>query len=418
MRLAGRSLALSAVIGLACAGPGPIDVPPAPIASLEIITLSQGGAPTTLLVNEQQWFDVKARTSTGALVALPEWPRWNTSNAAVVTVSSEGVVTAHRPGQATIKVSLGDVSAETAVEVKARLRIDVVGCSCDGDYAYLGVHFGDEGLRLAVGDSMRLAATYIDVDGIWLGEAETAVWTSSDPGAVSVTPDGLAIGVTGSRSAGITVTTPEAIAHTQARVFDLVNGLPATVQFAHGALGLGAVTFVHNKGNPVTLNFGESVEIPVTTGLFYTSMPGLNNNVSGMVIGGDRLSLYFVGGNTSHGQRSQLTWAWDVPAHVSQDSVRIRLVQGFSPFAAIYVLQPGAPADSRPELCYFDPGDVWGYDTRPAGDIDIVLQGKFFPGFPQYRTQVSPQPGSSITYVIAPAPPIGVGYSLVPFPDP
>jgi hypothetical protein len=404
-------LALFAVLGAACSGRGPIDAAPDPVTSLEFGTESSAGA-ASMIVNESALLAVIARTSTGAVVGLPWNATWDTSDAAVATISGDGVVTAHQRGLATIKVRVGDVSAEAAVEVKARVRIDVTSCSCAGDYLYRG----DLDLRLAVGDTLLLSATYIDVDGNWLEEAETAVWTSSDPGTVSVNADGLVIGLTGSRSAEITAVAPDGSAHTQARVFDLVAGFPATVQFAHGALDLGAVTFVHNRGDPVTLEFGESVDIPVTTGQFVTYAPSLY--FAGTLLGGDRLSLYFVGGNTQFGPRSALTWAWDAPAHVSQDSVRIRLVQGFSPFLAIHVLAPDAPADSLPDLCYFDPGDVWGYDTRRAGDIDIVLQGKFLPGFLQYRTRVSPQPGSSVTYVIAPAPPIGVGYSLVAFSDP
>src|SRR5690606_39011495 len=43
---------------------------------------------------------------------------WRTSNANVVTVTQEGVVTAHRPGEALISASAGSVTKSTEVLVR------------------------------------------------------------------------------------------------------------------------------------------------------------------------------------------------------------------------------------------------------------------------------------------------------------
>jgi hypothetical protein len=378
-------------------------------------------------------FEVEATKTDGAVIRLSAARLvWDTSDPTVATVSEEGVVSAQGRGEATIRVTSGDVLAEANVVVKARVTITPspvgLSCFCGGTYQF----WSDEYWRLGVGDALPLTATYVDIDGVPIDEEPHANWISSDPAAVSVDAEGRVVALVRSRFAAITAATPDGAAYAHVQVLNMVSGRPATVRLAHGAVGLGPVTFEHNKGEPVTLEFGESLEIPVTSGLFLLTargVPFLSETTAlavsrrFLVLEGDQLSSYVVGGRVLSGPgvfspRAELASAWDRHTDVAGDSVRIRLVQGFTGFLGVHVLSPGELADEVPELCYFDPGDVWGYDTRPAGGIDVVLQRKFGLGNPQHRVRVNPPPGSSVTYVIDSGTPNGDGYSLVAFPDP
>jgi hypothetical protein len=431
MRVVRLAMVLGAVLWVNCTGPGPTAAP-RPIESLRLLPSSPGG-PIPLIVHEMKLFEVEATKTDGGLIRLPaEGLIWETSDPTVATVSEEGVVSAQGRGEATIRVTSGEVFAEANVVVKARVTITPspvgLSCFCGGTYQF----WSDEYWRLGVGDALPLTATYVDIDGVPIDEEPHANWISSDPAAVSVDAEGRVVALVRSRFAGITAATPDGAAYAHVQVLDTISGRPATVRLAHGAVGLDAVTFEHNKGDPVTLEFGESLEIPITSGFFLLQARGvpflsetaaLEVSRSFLVLEGDQLSLYVVGGKVSLGPgvlgpRAELAWAWDRPTHVSDDSVRIRLVQGFTGLLGVHVLSPGEPADELPELCYFDPGDAWGYDTRPAGGIDVVLQRKFGAGNPQHRVRVNPPPGSSVTYVIDFATPNGDGYNLVAFPDP
>jgi hypothetical protein len=427
MRIVRRTLLLAAAIVAGCGSPGPTDVGlPASIASLRIVTPLQTD-PTSLIVHQMVLFEAEARTRRGTAVGLGTLPIWETSDPAVATVSRDGVVSAQARGLATIRVSVGGAWAETTVVVKARLRIagpeDYIGCYVCVPHPLL---HDRETWKAAAGDTLLLTATYVDVDGVPIDEVPAATWKSSAPEAVRVGPDGRTIALTPKSVAEVTATTTDGAVSINVYVVDAVAGLPATLRLAHGAMGLGEITFVHNKGGAVKLEFGESVVLPITSGRFTIEGQGLplrsdwspRNRLGALVREGEELAVYVVGGTGGPtGPIGTLTWAWDRPTEVADDSVRIRLVQGFTGAIAVHVLDPGEPADEIPVLCYFDAGDIWGYDYRPAADIDFVLQGKFSPGGAQQRIRTSPHPGSSVTYVITWATPLGGGHSLVAFPD-
>jgi hypothetical protein len=184
-------------------------------------------------------------------------------------------------------------------------------------------------------------------------------------------------------------------------VSDVVAGLPATVRFTHAASGVGAVTFVPNKGDPVTLAFGESLERELPSGVFYVDTEGLPEpftyarGYAGLVRAGDHLSLYAVVGDPAG---AAVVAAWTRPVDVPSDSIRVRVVQS-SAFGVVDLVGPGATLNIRPTLCYFDPMNLTDYYQRAAGDFDILLQRKYGTAG-QTRLRASVPPGRSATIVI------------------
>jgi hypothetical protein len=87
---------------------------------------------------------------------------------------------------------------------------------------------------------------------------------------------------------------------------------------------------------------------------------------------GDQVSIYVVG-NVEVGA---LQVAWPATGPVPSDSGLVRLIQS-SPALVVYLRARGAPMSDRPELCYFDPGDISPYIPRAAGGFDLIARGKY-----------------------------------------
>ena len=200
------------------------------------------------------------------------------------------------------------------------------------------------------------------------------------------------------------------------------------LRLAHAAAGTGPLTFVHNKGVPVVLEFGESVDLTVSGGMFYVDVQGVPPEQSWFDFpltfeargrDGDDLSVYVAGGvccGANPQTMAGLVSVWDAHPEVSQDSVRVRLIQGWNSAPVVYVLPGGAPAVGLPTLCYFDPSDHWGYSMRPVGALDFVLAGKAGASSGSVRIPVTVEGGGSSTYVITQQ--RGQPPSIVAFPDP
>jgi hypothetical protein len=415
------------LLATACTSSSPTDPPEDPaVASLDV------AGPSTLIVHEMALFEVTAKRASGVEIPFPQLS-WDTSDSAVATVSESGVVTAQGRGQATIGVSSGDISAEIALSVTARVKITpsyrfrpCLDCN-PSRYAFFDPdYYGEEAWHLPVGDTLHLSATYVDVDGVPLGEEADADWASSDPDYVSVSADGEVIALAGNRQSfladTITASTSDGADKALVRVVaDAVAGRPATLRLSNAAIGAAPVTFVSNKSAPVTLSFGESVDIPITSGLFFVDIEGstgLWQSLGAIVMEDDHLSIYAVNpaeGDPENHPQPSLVGAWDRPTFVPDDSVRVRLIEGSGYAGVVYVLEPDAPADGLPELCYFDPTNTWGYVERPTGGIDFVMQPKYGNAYEPIRIRATPRAGQSVTYVIvggAVDPPI-----LVPFPE-
>lgn len=371
MRLAARSaLALAAVLVLAtCSSPTEPPTPPGgeppppgggplpPMTELEL-TLSD-----SILVHGYVWLRATGRAADGAVVAPPQAILYSTSDATIATVSSEGVVFGENRGTVTITASSGVVHASLTFTVRARVVVTHARGLASPDYL------------IAVGDTLPLAATFVDINGdpIEGDAAGAAIWSSSNPAAVSVDEDGRAIAHLPHDFAVVTATTAEeGSAATTVLVDGTQAGLPATVRFAHAAPELGQLTFRPSRGEPVTLSAGQSVDVAAGSGFFYVTLDELPGQApwTTMIPPDARLSLYAVGGSDLY-----LSAMWG-PNEVVADSGMVRLVQGSS-YLVVYLRPSGAPIEGTPEQCYFDPSLYTEHYVRPPGPFDVLLQAKY-----------------------------------------
>lgn len=391
LRLACLAL-LVAMEGVACGGgsqapTGPLDCTSpdcSTAASLEIV------APSSLLVNEAALFTVRARNADGVVVRTPPELRWASSNEAIARVEASGagsgVVTARRRGTVTINVSAGSVDASVSLNVRARVIIRLTPPHLEAS--------------VAIGETLQFEAFFVDVNGATIDETPSVTWTSSDPDVADVNATGNVIGLRNGQ-ATITAWNSDGRATMDVAVTDVIARLPATVRFAHAADGRGPVTFVPSQGAPVTLAFGESVEVPIVSGSFGVHVDGLGSNGSDQswaIRGGDHLALY--------GTRAGTGGLWIKEESVPADSGLVRFLNGtgFPNWALTLVLgAPGAEvAKSRLINCYLDPLDGTEYVLVPAGEFDVIGAGKNFPSAVEIaRVRATATSGRAVTYVLA-----------------
>ncbi len=104
---------------------------------------------------------------------------WSTSAPGVVTVDSDGLVTALANGTATITATASSVRASAAAEVRqVAARVEITPASLSFS---------------ALGDTVRLSATVFDQNGQRM--RATVVWSTSEPGVMTVDGDGLVTAV-------------------------------------------------------------------------------------------------------------------------------------------------------------------------------------------------------------------------------
>lgn len=106
---------------------------------------------------------------------------WSSSNKAVASVSSSGVVTALTPGEARIAASSSGKSAVATITVTARAVATVVVTPST--------------LSMRVGVSVPLQAQTLDVDGAVL-TGRTVNWVSSNTAVATVSAQGMVTGIT------------------------------------------------------------------------------------------------------------------------------------------------------------------------------------------------------------------------------
>lgn len=377
MRLAARSaLALAVVLLLAtCSSPTEPPIPPGgeppppppgggplpPMTGLEL-TLND-----SLQVGGYAWLRVTARADNGAVVAPTHPIVYTISDASIATVSSEGVILGKNRGVVTVTATSGSVHASLALTVRARIGVALARGPALGSY------------RIAVGDTLPLAATFVDINGVPIdGTAAPGevTWTSSNPAAVTVDEAGRVVGQQPDQEAVVTVTSAgEGSAATNIVVDVVEAGLPARVRFAHAAPGLGPVTFHHSRGEAVTLSAGQLVDLATGSGFFYVTLEGAPGQAplqpwTALIQPDAKLSLYAVGQSSLY-----LSPMWG-PFEVRDDMGQVRLVQGSS-YLVVYLRPSGAPIDGLPEQCYFDPSLSSPHYNLEPGPFDIFLQAKY-----------------------------------------
>jgi len=346
--------------------------PTAPAETKHGLVALSVAAPPALFVHENQLLEVTGIDASGAaLYPLPTTPKFSSSDTTVVTVSSEGVIKGLRRGSASIKINSGNVDTTVSLRVLARVQLAPADAP---------LWRGD--LVMAIGDTMQFKATYADVNGVPLDETPPATWSTDASDVASVSANGLVVTYR-SDVASLSVSTPDGDAVLQLRVTEVVAGEPATVRFVHALRGVGPLTFHSNKGDPVTLEFGQWVDLQVTSGTLIVNVDGLPQGAPefagyehfvNLIHGGDRFSLFALGGTT----QAFLTGVWPEsrPA-VGSDSGLVRIVQGWEGYGVMYLTAPDASASGLPVECYFDPTNVSPYYALSAGSFDVVMQQKY-----------------------------------------
>ena len=387
-RLVLLTAAPALLIGLGTSCGGEVSGPSAPV----VATVELSGV-ATLLVNEWTLLTVVARDSRGQVISHPPHPAFSSTDATVLAVTGSGAVHGLRRGSAAISVQVGGVRAATQINVRARLRFS--------PGAYDRYPDGDTLWTLGIGDTVQLAARYVDVDGVPIAELPVVAWSSDAPAVADVAPDGNLVAAAPG-TAHVRAFTEDDATSVVISVQDFGSQL-ATIRFAHALKGVGPVTFLPNKGDSVTLTYGQSVERTIAPGLFVLQTWGLpigdpwaKREYYDLIHGGDRVTVYAVGGQS----QGYITAAFSSTQGVPSDSGRVRLVQGWSPFEVVYLRATGAPPTGLPELCYFDPTEVSGYYSLAPGGFDVILQEKYG-GTAAVRLAANVAAGRAVTLVLA-----------------
>ncbi len=347
-------------------------------------------APGVLELHGAELLTITGITRAGYSVVLPGPPVLSSSDPATASVSPAGVVTGLLRGTATITARYGALVSTLALTVRTRVRIEP-GYS------------GNTYWPMAAGDTLQFTAALVDANGIVVESAPAVTWASNNP-TVSVSAAGQVISSQVNEAATITATAADGSASVDVVVSDVLAGQPAIIRFAHAALGVGPITFVPSRGEPVTLTYGQAIERPVMSGSFTvqtTGLPapapfGIPSGFVGVIRGGDHLTLFAVGG----ANYASVAPIWTTPASVAPDSGLVRIVQGWTPFPVVYIRPTGAAADGLPEQCYFDPMNASPYYPLAAGGFDLILQQKYGSPTAPVRLPVAATAGHGVTMVL------------------
>jgi hypothetical protein len=90
-----------------------------PTAAVKSITVSPGSV--TILMGKQQQFSATVTYSDGSTKSPPTGTTWSSSNTAVATVDSSGLVKGVAPGNVTISVTVGSVNGTSSTKVETVL---------------------------------------------------------------------------------------------------------------------------------------------------------------------------------------------------------------------------------------------------------------------------------------------------------
>ena len=151
-----------------------ISVTQAPVASVAITP-----NPLSMSVGQSTTLMATARDAAGNIVTGRTFT-WSSSNEAVATISSAGVLTAVAAGNTTITATSEGKSGTAAITVS--------------NFAVASVNVQPQNNNIIQGSSIQLSATLTDVNGAPATDRAIS-WTSSDPSIASVTSTGLVNGV-------------------------------------------------------------------------------------------------------------------------------------------------------------------------------------------------------------------------------
>lgn len=156
-----------------------IEPPPLTLESIAVTSVSQSLRPEVTIP-----LTATGSYSDGSTRRLSEGVEWASSNPAVATVDGSGVVTAVAPGTAELTATLTGVSGRLALTVVA-----------EGGPKLTGIHVSPETAALDQGGILQLLAEGSYSDGSRGNLTASALWSSSNPGIVTVDGAGLATAV-------------------------------------------------------------------------------------------------------------------------------------------------------------------------------------------------------------------------------
>ena len=386
------SLLATLVLIVACNNPPTDSGGPPSDGSPDDITHIEIDAPPALQVHEVTLLAARVFNRAGQRV-FPATIAWTSSDASIASVGPTGVVSAARRGTVTVTASVDQVSDTAALQVTAALRIQP-------DYV---TDLPDD-WPMALGDHLQLGAVYVDVNGLTIPAQPSVTWTTTNPSAVTVSSTGVGDAIRSGQRAVVRATAPDGNVSVPVHVTDVIAGQPASLRIVQGIPGVDHIVFAVSQGSPVTLKFGESVELPIVSGSLRVEPDGLppsnpifgapSDGFLGVVRPGDHLSLYAAGSP----QVGFLQAVWPEDGDIAPDSVRVRLIQS-SPMQVVYVRNRGARRTDLPELCYFDPGNVSPYYSRPS-DFDIIGQNKYGQLEEVGRAAMTVPGGHAVTMVV------------------
>lgn len=222
-----------------------------PALTVTSVALTPAAIDTLFSVGETVQLSAAANDRTG--VAVPgAVVTFQSSATGVATVTPQGAVTAAGNGVATITATSGPASSSVVVRVRQKLSRVVVVPATGG---------------VAIGRTIALTATGVDLRGNAISGLPAPAFTSSNTAAATVNPAGVVTGV-GLGSATITANVASVADGTKAgtAVVTVTASSPATATVTMGANTFaptsaeisvaGTVTWVNSSGVPHDVDFG------------------------------------------------------------------------------------------------------------------------------------------------------------------
>ncbi|MES2305656.1 MAG: hypothetical protein V4558_09115 [Gemmatimonadota bacterium] len=364
-------------------------------------TLSFETSTLTMKVGAELTLALTTRNAEGKL--LPSRAAtWSSADAALVSVSSTGVLTAHQAGVTEISASVGLLTARvTVTTVSAVLVIQPAS------------------IQLAMGDSTQLTAVQTGTDGQQLPGNLEVEWQSDHPEWVRVDASGwvhaVAANVDGvSRVAHITAKRADLTGSMIVQLLPLPGGAASGLRFVHAASELQGLVFVPSRGASALLRFGESADQPMTAGALRVDMLGfpppitpLWQDFSEGLLPGQHLTLYATGGVP----QGFLIAVSDLHDPVAPDVVLIRVLmastylRNWAPIDA-FLVEVGEPIGGAMFGNFLELGSITDYSPRPARAYELVLVDGVVSGSRPgngaelARFRIDPQGGRATTYAI------------------
>lgn len=307
------------------------------VASI-VVTLGQG----TLTVGSQTQVTATAKdaggtTLTGVAISFA------TSNPAVASVSSSGLVTAIAPGTVNISATSGAITGSASLTVNAAL------------VPVASVTVTPAAGTVTIGGTMQLTATLKDAGGATLS-GRTITWSSSNPTVANVSSSGLvsavSVGVTtiSAKVEGVTGTSEVTVA--VAPVASVVPALPsstigvasqlqatATIKDDNGQIVTRAITWRSSNTGVATISpTGLITAVAAGTSTISATVEGVSGNVLLTVVGTPTLNIVQISPAVGSTQISietvfQVTFSENIDP-TTVNSASVALTSSGSPVAA------------------------------------------------------------------------------------